>query len=65
MELEMNDFTKGELYEILALLGIECEKFDVYNKIQSMIDNYCEHIWSEGSGNLLFCFKCQAYVGKR
>jgi len=40
----MNDFTIGELYEILALLGTECERFAIYKKIQSLIDNYPVHL---------------------
>ncbi len=54
----MNEFTKGELYEILALLGIECEKFDIYKKIQSLIDNYCEHDTGECIGGSIQCHKC-------
>lgn len=37
----MNEFTKEELKEILACV---CNiDGNVLNKIQSMIDNYCEH----------------------
>ncbi len=59
----MNDFTKGELYEILALLGDDCEKFDIYNKIKSLIDNYCEHD-PVGDWHLCVdkCSKCGAIV---
>lgn len=48
----MNDFTKEELKDILHLIkdvhkgtqkhGLEWG-FDLRDKIQSMIDNYCEH----------------------
>ncbi len=46
----MNGFTKDELREIADALdykyitsGISASK--TVNKIQSMIDNYCEHDW--------------------
>jgi hypothetical protein len=43
----MNDFTKEELKHIKDMLfGIKTNfdyEDDVINKIQSMIDNYCEH----------------------
>ena len=43
--LEMNDFTKKELIEINKVLERDSwELFtDLQSKIQSMIDNYCEH----------------------
>jgi len=28
-------------------------------RIKGMIENYCEHIWTDGSGNVMFCGKCQ------
>jgi len=51
----MNDFTKEELFIILRLIGtyehlmklnnmvLFEEEIAIQNKIQSMIDNYCEH----------------------
>lgn len=48
----MNDFTKEELadlkdyinYAVSHSYGPTADKVDkIYNKIQSMIDNYCEH----------------------
>lgn len=39
----MNEFTKNQLIEIFALLGEECSRFEIYRKIQSMIENYWEH----------------------
>jgi len=45
----MNDFTKQELKEIHNSLDNDpsmCRVSDnVLRKIQSMIDNYCEHEW--------------------
>lgn len=36
-------------------------------KIQSMIDNYCEHEWehTKATENYLYCFKCKSTVGKK
>lgn len=53
----MNDFTKVEL-EILKRaiaywVGENAGKV-IKNKIQSMIDNYCEHEWVNGT----YCIKC-------
>lgn len=46
----MNDFTKEELENLLSTIGnmriysgIENRDDDLYIKIQSMIDNYCDH----------------------
>jgi hypothetical protein len=46
----MNDFTKEELYKICAIvtshfcdIGIPTVDKELINKIESMIDNYCEH----------------------
>jgi hypothetical protein len=64
----MNDFTKEELHEIKKCI----EWFDnnrvinfhiqLCNKIQSMIDNFCEHEWDNyynGSINTgIYCNKC-------
>lgn len=62
----MNDFTKEELEEIImwAAYLVGCNPC-LLNKIQSMIDNYCDHLWSDGSGNLIFCVKCHVNIGKR
>lgn len=38
----MNDFTKGELQDILAVLE-EWGRDKLYSKVQDIIDNYCEH----------------------
>jgi hypothetical protein len=60
----MNDFTKEELkhihdaLDILRQLG--WEKFNILfrNKIQSLIENYCEHDTEEGWGGSRVCHKC-------
>lgn len=56
--IQMNDFTKEELIEILGLGFSAGTDFRmVYGKkLQSMIDNYCEHenIQTIGTGQLLF-----------
>jgi hypothetical protein len=70
----MNDFTKEELEFVSACVyfvekaqfdEIPKKSLDFLAKIQSMIDNYCEHIWTDGSGNHIFCGKCNAHGGKR
>lgn len=74
----MNDFTKDEL-EILNqyLRFYESHQYNfdgglIYKsdrelkiKLQSLIDNYCDHTWGDGSGNHIYCINCQAYGGKR
>jgi hypothetical protein len=62
----MNDFTKEELgiilYSVDAVAFHEDEdRNDLFNKIQSMIDNYCEHEWQ--MNNQLKCNKCGVKVG--
>lgn len=67
-EQTMNDFTKEELLELIgwadycvgsSLCYTETEP--LYKKIQSMIDNYCEHDYNEKSVELHAkqCCKCQ------
>ncbi len=69
-----NDFTKEELQKIITGLAwwhqdsgfMEVEEYlPLLAKIQYMIDNYCDHTWTDGSGNMIFCVECQAYGGKR
>ena len=68
--LEMNDFTKEELEEIVESFDwIESEtswdwKHPLRNKIQSMIDNYCDHEFNENIGGFCWkCTKCGAKIG--
>jgi len=67
----MNDFTKDELEQIVAAIccldgfmderGYPREDELLINKLQSMIDNYCEHDFNEKSVELHAkqCCKCQ------
>lgn len=67
----MTDFTKEELIAIRYNLsaGYTPEEnsilFRVYEKIQSMIYNYCEHDWESGcashecSAECVWCPKCK------
>jgi hypothetical protein len=74
----MNDFTKEELKDMADGLSVmwgeyvgvsEQDDLDRWHALRdrlvSLIDNYCNHIWTDGSGNHIFCDKCQAYRGKR
>ena len=50
-----NDFTKEELNDMrLLVLEAGWGTRDLSYKIQSMIDNYCEHEWVNGT----YCEKC-------
>jgi len=56
----MNDFTKEELIEIRDIMKpplwfYEKKNCELINKIQSMIDNYCEHEWDNR------CCGCEIY----
>jgi hypothetical protein len=70
----MNDFTKEELSDIYWHFEyyLEClePKFgksnserrkELMNKIQDMIDNYCEHDWQDSKidADLDVCVKCK------
>jgi hypothetical protein len=39
----MNDFTKEELENMLSIIDFEMHTQSLCNKIQSMIENYCDH----------------------
>ncbi len=59
----MNDFTKEELQYLFKTFSLtEGSKFehDLDKKIQSMIDNYCEHEFHPviGSFQIESCHKC-------
>ncbi len=60
----MNDFTKEELFEILGLAskayGTKGRTMPIIVKLQSMIDNYCEHDFHPvlGSFQIESCHKC-------
>lgn len=62
----MNDFTKEELMDLhYSLYGgvhddhpVPDHLIILQKKIQSMIDNYCEHEWV----NATYCTKCEKGV---
>lgn len=75
--IEMNDFTKEDLERLSGLVWMKINELtvsrmmsnearkilnDLYKKLQSMIDNYCEHEWDNyysGSINTgIYCNKC-------
>lgn len=63
--VDMNDFTKKELLLILDGLGdLRFSKFydenfvELRKKLQSMIENYCEHISNHYEPNIISCEKC-------
>ncbi len=53
----MNDFTKEELKDMFTVISENYsgkELDELLDKIQSMIDKYCEHQWINGT----YCEKC-------
>jgi hypothetical protein len=64
----MNDFTKEELERTCQFFNIAIEDFqepdstyELRDKVQSMIDNYCEHefqVKSLAPHFLIMCAKC-------
>lgn len=73
--MPMNDFTKEELEYIAEAIEMWFKDYDsetperIYLKVQSMIDNYCEHQWivisehklyrvGETSSAIPICNKC-------
>lgn len=68
----MNDFTKEELilaYDLIdACIELAREPdfvYDLRDKIQSMIDNYCDHefeLWISPHGNVVRCAKCNKSI---
>ncbi len=67
----MNDFTKEELELIFECVDADFYKTNwsrnmyevLINKIQCMIDNYCEHDWEniccQCEMDNIYCHKCQ------
>jgi hypothetical protein len=60
----MNDFTKEELKELRSAIEVTRNELghddDLIDKIQSMIDNYCEHDAEISTWQHLRCVKCGA-----
>jgi hypothetical protein len=57
----MNDFSKEELELLQTALSEIDYSNPLWEKIQSMIDNYCEHEWEfylSPNINILRCNKC-------
>lgn len=63
----MNDFTKEELENILSWADVYTEfgqswvyqnQKELIDKVQAMIDNYCEHDMRYASGEFSQCENC-------
>lgn len=55
----MNDFTKDELETLLhGLKHANIHDWEIGKKIQSMIDNYCDHISLFSMDDMKHCCKC-------
>ena len=55
----MNEFTKEELTELLVLSYNDKISYELHEKIQSMLDNYCEHEQLKDVGaEYMFCRMC-------
>lgn len=68
----MNDFTKEELQYFLAIMKPfhwlwKGDPLELEQKIQSMIDNYCEHEWEniccQCTLDKIWCHKCNKDMG--
>lgn len=65
----MNDFTKEELQRIETAVSFYCIEIETDNslkylaltkKVQSMVDNYCDHEWTYHFGcSSIICHKCK------
>ena len=70
--MDMNDFTKDELQIILLDMDTNILKApplrvaDMYlqlrDKVDAMIDDYCEHEWRMSGIDAIYCPKCQKHV---
>lgn len=63
----MNDFTKEELEYIKWLVEdyegeYQSSVTELPEKLQSLIDNYCEHHWRTSAINAIYCVHCQKHV---
>lgn len=66
----MNDFTKEELEELWFFTELHKNKYrlkypqELLKKLQSMIDNYCDHSISGGEVEIFVdtCHKCDVYI---
>ena len=59
----MNDFTKDELQNLkycMRQMTIAIDNYDeIYNKLQSMIDNYCDHKNPYTKLGITVCLDCK------
>ncbi|HAU1312533.1 TPA: hypothetical protein F8R99_14200 [Legionella pneumophila] len=69
----MNDFTKEELQIIFLEMNISINRYggilkvaesyiDLRDKVESMIDNHCEHEWQHGGADCIVCTKCEKEI---
>jgi hypothetical protein len=69
----MNDFTKEELQILLLEMNISINRHKdllrvapsyqaLRDKVDVMIDSYCEHEWSIGGADCIYCPKCEKEV---
>ena len=62
----MNDFTKDELETLFTVMDDnknDCGHDDeLIDKLQSLIENYCEHEWRTSGYDALYCPKCENHV---
>ena len=60
----MNEFTKEELGIIACNLCVNPKTVNILIKLESMIDNYCEHNAEGGEVEIFVdtCSKCSAYI---
>lgn len=63
----MNEFTKEELRLLRTCLTKQLHDvhYPLEDKLTLMIENYCEHLYTEGSGNHIVCARCHKSFGKR
>lgn len=61
----MNNFIKEELLNLNIILSLWIIKYpedlgsaELQSKIESMIDNYCEHDMHQTSSLINYCYKC-------
>ena len=66
----MNDFTKEELAVLKHSLNTNVDGYKdpgLLNKLQSMIDNYCDHEWENICHGCyldkIYCHKCEKNMG--
>lgn len=67
----MNDFSREELQDLIDWANYAAGNphgpttdsiTPLYNKIKSMLDNYCEHEWRESAINAIYCTYCQKHM---